>query len=76
MNTNGNDPRVKSLTEARFYDVPDIMKLFAFKTRRAVWRAAGPGGFLAPYRREFTKRHLLFERAGVDALIDSGSGRA
>jgi hypothetical protein len=39
------------------------------KARRWVYRNASPCGFLAPYVRKFSGKLLLFDRAGIDALI-------
>lgn len=63
----------RDFVAARFYNTDQIMALFAFKTKRQVWRAAGPHGFLAPHARRYQERYLLFDKAGVDRLIENGS---
>jgi len=64
-------PKVRDFVAAAFYTVPEVQVLFAFRDARQVYRAA-TSGFLRPYARRFQARHLVFERRGIDKLIESG----
>ncbi len=56
----------------RFYTPEEVRTLFRMRSLKSVYRAAACG-FLRPFARRFDGRHLLFDRAAVDRLIDGGS---